>query len=176
MKDYQTKALRTEPLYEAPQSRLSNKRMTRLLHAAMGLQTEAGELTDALKRHIFYGKDLDETNLKEESGDLMWYLAILAEELGTTLEALQEQNIKKLQARFPNKFTEEDALERDLEAEREVLEELPDRIEVKIDSYELARYGGGAAELAEHNHPGYKTQGALIYPDGTTIVTMERVK
>jgi NTP pyrophosphatase (non-canonical NTP hydrolase) len=124
---YQKKALRTEPSYEAPQSRLNNPSTTRLVHAAMGLQTEAGELTDALKRHIFYGKELDRTNLKEEAGDLCWYLAILAEELGTTLEELQELNIKKLQARFPNKFTEEDATTRDLETERQVLEELPER-------------------------------------------------
>lgn len=93
-----------------------------LLHAAMGISTEAGELMDAFKRKIFYGKDLDVVNVKEEIGDLMWYVAILLRELDLNFEDVLQVNIDKLKARFPDKFTEVDALNRDLEKERRILE------------------------------------------------------
>ena len=94
----------------------------RLLHAAIGLQTESAEFSDALKKHIFYGAELDKVNLKEEAGDLMWYLAIAFSALGTTFEAEQERVIKKLKTRYPDKFDEDKATNRDLDAERKVLE------------------------------------------------------
>ena len=93
-----------------------------LLHAAMGISTEAGELMDQFKRHIFYGKELDVVNIKEEMGDLMWYMAILMRELDLNFEEILQLNIDKLRARFPQKFTEEDALNRNLDKERSILE------------------------------------------------------
>lgn len=54
------------------------------LHGGMGLLTEVGELYDAYKRHIFYRKDLDMINLKEEIGDILWYLAISLDARGET--------------------------------------------------------------------------------------------
>ena len=93
-----------------------------LLHAAMGISTEAGELMDAFKRKIFYGKELDVVNVKEEVGDLMWYVAILLRELDLDFHELLQLNIDKLRARFPDKFTETDALQRDLDKERAILE------------------------------------------------------
>lgn len=93
-----------------------------LLHAAMGIGTEAGELLDAFKRKIFYGKDLDVVNVKEEIGDLMWYVAILLRELDLDFHEILDLNIEKLKARFPDKFSEGKALNRDLERERSILE------------------------------------------------------
>jgi len=93
-----------------------------LLHAAMGISTESGELMDAFKRKIFYGKELDVVNVKEEIGDLMWYVAILLRELDLDFEELLQINIDKLKARYPDKFTEEHALNRDLDTERKILE------------------------------------------------------
>lgn len=94
----------------------------RLLHAAMGLDTEAGEFMDALKKSIFYGKPLDKTNLKEEIGDLLWYLAIAMDELGTDFDTEQDRVIRKLKARYPSKFENELAENRDLATERKILE------------------------------------------------------
>jgi len=94
----------------------------RLLHAGIGLATEAAEFLDALKKHIFYGKELDRVNLKEEIGDLQWYCAIALDELDSTFEEVQDTNIAKLKARYPDKFTEERAEVRDLPAERKILE------------------------------------------------------
>ena len=95
----------------------------RLLHACMGMQTETAEFTDALKKSLFYGKTLDTVNLKEELGDLLWYVSIAMDELGTTYEAEMQRVINKLKLRYPEKFTEEDATNRDLVAERKLLEE-----------------------------------------------------
>jgi len=94
----------------------------RILHAAIGCVTESGELLDALKKQMFYGRELDLTNVKEEAGDLLWYLAILFDELGTDFETEANRVINKLKTRFPDKFTEQDAFERKLDEEREVLE------------------------------------------------------
>lgn len=119
---YTAQALRTEsPITPALQTRLQQQ--ARLVHAVLGLQTEAGELADPVKKHIYYGRPLDLVNLREEIGDCLWYLAIAADALGTTLEAEQTRNLAKLRARYPQVFTAEAARVRDLDREREVLEE-----------------------------------------------------
>jgi NTP pyrophosphatase (non-canonical NTP hydrolase) len=91
-------------------------------HAVMGIVSEAGELMDAVKKTKIYGKELDKVNLMEEAGDIMWYLAVLADELDITFEEIWEKNINKLQKRYPEKFSIDKALDRDLEGERKILE------------------------------------------------------
>lgn len=94
----------------------------RLIHAAFGMQTETAEFTDALKKSLFYGKVLDTTNLKEELGDLLWYVAIAMDELDTDFEAEMDRVINKLKVRYPKLFTQDAAEHRDLKAERASLE------------------------------------------------------
>ena len=101
---------------------IESKGDQRLLHAALGLQTESAEFSDALKKHVFYGTKLDVVNLKEELGDMMWYMAIACDVLGTSFEKEQERVVNKLKTRYPDKFTKDKASTRDLDAEREVLE------------------------------------------------------
>ena len=93
-----------------------------LLHGAIGLATESGELLDSLKRALFYGAALDRTNLIEELGDLEWYMAVIREAVGVSQEEVQRINIEKLKARYPAKFSQENALNRDLGRERAILE------------------------------------------------------
>ena len=93
-----------------------------ILHGALGIVTEAAEIADAVKKSIFYGKPFDLVNLQEEIGDCFWYLAILAKEAGMSFDDIMAQNIAKLKARYPDNFTEHHALNRDLKAERNVLE------------------------------------------------------
>ena len=122
-KDYIQDAIRTESTdFSAMNDRLMNDGTKRLLHAGIGLSTEAGEFLDALKKHIFYGKELDRVNLKEEMGDLFWYLAIACDELNVEFEPLMETNIAKLKARYGEKFSEQRAENRDLGTERTILE------------------------------------------------------
>lgn len=120
---YQVEALVTEsarvPLHPREPINLS-----RLLHAAIGMTTESGEFIDAIKKYLFYGKQLDKTNLKEEIGDLLWYIAIACDALETTIGAEMYRNINKLRQRYPMQFNEHDAMNRDLDAERGILEGL----------------------------------------------------
>jgi len=88
-----------------------------LLHATMGAATEAGELLDQVKKHIFYGKKLDIVNLQEEVGDICWYLNLLCAWMGTTLEEQMEHNAEKLRIRYPVKFEQQKALERNVKNE-----------------------------------------------------------
>ena len=94
----------------------------RLIHAQMGMQTEVAEFADALKKSLFYGKQLDIVNLKEELGDLMWYMAIAMDELDTNFTKEGDRVINKLKTRYPDKFTVDKAENRNLELERAILE------------------------------------------------------
>lgn len=93
----------------------------RILHASLGFATEAGEIMEALVSSMA-GADFDKVNFMEELGDLNWYQAIAMDETGLRIEDILEKNINKLRARFPDKFTEERAIERDLNQERQILE------------------------------------------------------
>lgn len=93
-----------------------------IFHCIVGMQTELGELADAYKKHIFYGKELDITNVSEEIFDLLWYAVNLARIENIDLVKGMQNNIAKLKVRFPDKFTEQNAIDRNLEAERKELE------------------------------------------------------
>jgi len=122
-KKYKEMVLKTESNdLNAMSSRLKDKRALRLLHGSCGIATEAGELLDAMKKHIFYGKEVDTVNVVEEVGDLMWYIAIILDELGVEFEDVMDKNINKLKARYGNKFSEDSANSRNLDKERKVLE------------------------------------------------------
>jgi NTP pyrophosphatase (non-canonical NTP hydrolase) len=86
-----------------------------------GMMTELGELVDTYKKHYAYGKELDMINVMEEMGDIMWYWANMCNITGINAEASLQVNIDKLKARYPEKFNEELAVNRDLEKEREIL-------------------------------------------------------
>ena len=84
-----------------------------MLHAGVGISGEAGELLDAIKKSWVYNKPLDRENLKEELGDILFYLTKLASMLGVTVDELCEINRRKLKQRYPSgKYTDKDAQER----------------------------------------------------------------
>ena len=110
--NYHHYATRTEPLdhYDECHERIGL--YMRLLHAALGMVTEAGEFADDIKKHTFYGKKLDPAHLEEEMGDMLWYIAVAADALGIDIGKLMYDNIVKLKKRFPDQFTKEHALAR----------------------------------------------------------------
>lgn len=121
--NYVDHVLRTDcPITPELMSRISKPETIRLLHAAMGLATEAAELLDMLKKHIFYGRQLDMVNAAEEVGDSQWYAGIAIDVMKTTMDDILTMNIDKLKLRYPEKFTESDALNRNLVEERAFLE------------------------------------------------------
>lgn len=97
--EYQKEALRTE-------SGMS-QRYPRILNGLMGLNGEAGECIDILKKHIFQGHDLDKEHIAKELGDVAWYLAVSAAAIGYDLETILQMNVDKLRARYPDGFNTE---------------------------------------------------------------------
>lgn len=108
--------------YDVVADRMADDLNLRLMHYSMGLCTEAAEVQDMLKKVFIYGKDFDPVNLKEELGDIMWYMARICAACGWEFEELAQLNIDKLKLRYGDKFTKHAALNRDLKTERELLE------------------------------------------------------
>ncbi|MBE1301580.1 MAG: nucleotide pyrophosphohydrolase [Alteromonadaceae bacterium] len=73
-----------------------------LMHMAIGISGEAGELLDAIKKRVIYRKDLDMVNVIEELGDLEFYMEGLRQGLGITREQCLQANIDKLGTRYKN--------------------------------------------------------------------------
>jgi NTP pyrophosphatase (non-canonical NTP hydrolase) len=78
MDNYIQQATRTESLQ-------FNAGSPRLLHATLGIVTELMEYEDAV----------DDDNALEELGDIYWYVAIAADELGLTFDELKDQGAPK---------------------------------------------------------------------------------
>lgn len=78
----------------------------------MGLNGEAGEAIDLLKKHIFQDHELDVEHLAKELGDIAWYLAISADAIGYSLEKIFQMNIEKLEKRYPDGFDSERSMHR----------------------------------------------------------------
>lgn len=70
----------------------------------MGLNGEAGEAVDILKKVLFQGHKLDREHIAFELGDICWYLALAADAIGYDLETIMKMNIDKLYARYPDGF------------------------------------------------------------------------
>ena len=71
-----------------------------LLHMAVGVSGEAGELLDAIKKHVIYQKPLDVENVKEELGDLLFYMSNLMQSVGLSFEEVLQHNVDKLSVRY----------------------------------------------------------------------------
>lgn len=96
----------------------------RVAHAVIGLATEAVELLEALYYAIDEQQPIDGVNVLEELGDLNWYHAIAVDALGGDWEQIQETNIAKLRKRNKgNKFNADATINRDIDAERQLLED-----------------------------------------------------
>jgi len=95
---------------------------TRIFHSIVGICTESAEMVEALNSTLS-GEELDTVNLLEECFDLDWYQFIMLDECDSSLEQIWNAGFTKLKKRYPNKFTSEDAINRDLETERQVLED-----------------------------------------------------
>lgn len=99
-----------------------NHDTVRIFHAVLGLVTEASEMMEMLKAHLFEGQALDIDNLIEEAGDQCWYLALVAKACEFhTLDEFMMSNKAKLTARYGDKWTQDSALNRDTSNEMKKL-------------------------------------------------------
>ena len=99
MDEYQQLALRTAGHRE--------DREKVLTYTALGLTGESGEVAEMVKKAFYHGHALDHGALSRELGDVLWYLAVMADGLGLSLESIAAENIAKLRARYPEGFSEE---------------------------------------------------------------------
>lgn len=89
--EYQKLALRTA----APKTKHNE-----LFHLVLGLVGEAGEIAEKFKKLVrdknSNESEIDKEDIKKELGDVLWYVAVLADHLEVDLEDVADLNIKKL--------------------------------------------------------------------------------
>ena len=85
----------------------SHANIPRLLTASVGMLAESGEFAEISKKIIFQGKEWTEEerfHMKRELGDILWYWVQGCKSLGFKPEDVMQENIKKLEKRYPNGF------------------------------------------------------------------------
>jgi len=75
-----------------------------LEYLALGLTSEAGEVAGKVKKLIRDGADVEGLEIKKlaiasEIGDVLWYCAMMAKEVGVPLNTIMQENLRKLQSR-----------------------------------------------------------------------------
>lgn len=98
---YQVEALRTAAQH-------STADLTLAVHG-LGIAGEAGEVADYLKKVVGHSHELDTLKVAKEIGDVLWYVALLADDIGLTLAEVATMNIEKLRARYPDGFKVSDS-------------------------------------------------------------------
>ena len=90
--EYQTLAKTT--------STIDPKSITAPYYFALGLTGEAGEIAEKMKKiirnHDNDMSKLDVDDFKKELGDVLWYIAMMSEQVGLTLEDVAKTNLAKL--------------------------------------------------------------------------------
>jgi NTP pyrophosphatase (non-canonical NTP hydrolase) len=135
----------------APLAGLANERLLTLLHAGLGMTTEAIEFLEKAIGLVLHPKDLPEVPrdyMLLELGDELWYVALAINELKSNFGDVMGANIAKLRDRFPDKFSGEAAIQRDAEANDQA--------------------GAQALSAATREPGGLLHQGKRVFPSGAT--------
>jgi NTP pyrophosphatase (non-canonical NTP hydrolase) len=75
-----------------------------LMTGAIGMSAEGGEFAEVVKKCVFQGKPMNEDtifHMKRELGDIAWYLVNACRAIGEDPSAIIEENVRKLEARYP---------------------------------------------------------------------------
>jgi len=105
-KDCDTFIERLDELQDTPKFHVPQ----RVLTGAIGICSEGGELLDIVKKVIFQGKQPTaelRVKLKNELGDVMWYVQQILISMDWTLDEVLAENTKKLSGRYPDGFDTE---------------------------------------------------------------------
>lgn len=127
-----------------------------LWHMFFALMIKVGELADPLKKYIIYGKDLDFKNLKEELGDIEYYLSDIRRLLNVTREEILDGNVAKLKERYPSgQYSNEQAINRADKKEPELFT-IFDFVQMKVFGpatiqHCLIRDGGAGLQIVDEN-------------------------
>ena len=99
LEKYQKLCKRTAKPYENQTLALSNW--------GLGLVGEAGDVGSCIKKVIFHKNDGLKEGIKENLGDMMWYVSMICNEFGWSLKDVLNENFEKLKKRFPEGFDAE---------------------------------------------------------------------
>ena len=105
-KDCDTFIERLDELQDTPKFHVPQ----RVLTGAIGICSEGGELLDIIKKVIFQGKEPTaelRVKLKNELGDVMWYVQQILIAMDWTLDEVLAENTRKLSGRYPDGFDTE---------------------------------------------------------------------
>ena len=105
LNEYQEACLRT--------ATVSMDEKTMNLTWSLALCGEAGELANLTKKTFLHGHPYDPERVKDELGDILWYIAVYAHDIGADLEEIARMNEEKLRRRYPDGFSTERSLHRD---------------------------------------------------------------
>ena len=82
--------------------------MARLMTALIGMMAESGEFAEVVKKKVFQAdskfSDDEIFHMKRELGDVLWYWVQGCKALGFTPDEVMDENIRKLEKRYPNGF------------------------------------------------------------------------
>ena len=94
LSDYQTQALCTLGDYY-------KDRQSLYAYLTSGLSGEAGEFASAHAKHVRgdYGEEEFRKRAKGELGDILWFISVLANSLGFSMDTIAESNLEKLRSR-----------------------------------------------------------------------------
>jgi NTP pyrophosphatase (non-canonical NTP hydrolase) len=70
-----------------------------IVYPALGLAGESGEIAEKVKKWLRGDRELDRELLIKELGDVQWYITSMADDLGSSLQAVIEENVAKLTSR-----------------------------------------------------------------------------
>ncbi len=93
--------------YQKRSTRTLNKELftkEQLMNMALGISGESGEIADIFKKVFFQGHELSVEEVVDELGDLMFYIVNLCTLLDIDMTDVLQENIDKLQARYPEGF------------------------------------------------------------------------
>jgi len=74
----------------------------------LGITGEAGDVASCIKKTFAHDNN-QEIGIKENIGDTLWYAAMICNFFNWDMDKVLEENIKKLEARYPKGFTTENA-------------------------------------------------------------------
>lgn len=94
----------------------------RLFHGVVGIATEAAELLEAMNLAVQSDGEWDSVNIVEELGDIFWYKSLILNEINLPVNHILTKVINKLEVRYPDKYSNQAAINRDTATERVVLE------------------------------------------------------
>ena len=100
LKEYQELCKKTAKKFETDEKEI--------LTWGLGIAGEAGDVASCIKKTFAHDNDQKE-GIKENLGDTLWYCAMICNFFGWDFQEILEQNIAKLEKRYPGGFTLNDA-------------------------------------------------------------------